>query len=105
MRTTLPETVTPPPADLVERQFAAARPNQLWVADLTYVTTRQGLVYVAFVIDAFARRIVGWRLGTSLQGALTLDALEQALWEREAGPGLVHHSDRAVHRAGLRESL
>ena len=84
------------PADLVERDFTATRPNQLWVSDLTYVATWQGFVYVAFVIDAFARRIVGWRASRSLRTELALDALEQALYDRQAdaGDGLIHHSDR-----------
>lgn len=86
------------PADLVARQFRATRPNQLWVADFTYVATWRGFVYVAFVIDVFARRIVGWRVSPSMRGDLVLDALEQALGERpldDAGR-LVHHSDRGV---------
>ncbi len=80
------------------RQFTAVRPNQLWVADLTYVATWRGFVYVAFVIDVFSRRIVGWRASTSLRSDLALDALEQALYDRpliQAEP-LVHHSDRGV---------
>jgi putative transposase len=85
-----------PPADLVERDFTATRPNQLWVSDLTYVATWQGFVYVALVIDAFARRIVGWRASRSLRTELALDALEQALYDRQAdaSDGLIHHSDR-----------
>ncbi len=84
------------PADLVHRDFTATRPNQLWVSDLTYVATWQGFVYVAFVIDAFARRIVGWRASRSLRTELALDALEQALYDRQAdaGDGLIHRSDR-----------
>ncbi len=72
----------------------ATRPNQLWVADITFVATWSGFVYVAFVIDVFARRIVGWRVGRSLKTALVLDALEQALWSRTNFEGLIHHSDR-----------
>jgi transposase InsO family protein len=84
------------PADLVQRNFTATRPNQLWVSDLTYVATWRGFVYVAFVIDAFARRIVGWRASRSLRTELVLDALEQALYDRQAetSDGLIHHSDR-----------
>jgi putative transposase len=84
------------PADLVDRQFTATRPNQLWVADLTYVATWAGFVYVAFVIDVFARRIVGWRASSSLRTDLVLDALEQAIHARGGAPltDLVHHSDR-----------
>ena len=84
------------PADLVERRFQASRPNQLWVADLTYVATAKGFAYTAFVIDAFSRRIVGWRVMDSLRSELALGALEQALAERRPPPGLVHHSDRGV---------
>ena len=84
------------PADLVDREFAAQRPNELWVSDFTYVATWRGFVYVAFVIDVFARRIVGWRVSTSLRSEFVLDALEQALYDRqlETSERLVHHSDR-----------
>jgi putative transposase len=104
--TTLPDTTTARPPDLVARQFTAERPNQLWVADLTYVATWRGFVYVAFVIDVFSRRIVGRRVSTSLRSDLALEALEQALYERrraETGP-LVHHSDRerSICRFGTR---
>src|SRR5690606_22454790 len=83
---------------MVERNFSAERPNQLWVSDLTYVATWRGFVYVAFVIDAFSRRIVGWRVSTSLSSDLALDALEQAICEREQerAERLIHHSDRGV---------
>ena len=86
------------PPDLVDREFAATRPNQLWVSDFTYVATWRGFVYVAFVIDVFARRIVGWRVSASLRTDFVLDALEQAVCERGAGraSGLVHHSDRGT---------
>jgi transposase InsO family protein len=96
--TTIPETAAARPPDLVTRQFTAVRPNQLWVADLTYVATWRGFVYVAFVIDVFSRRIVGWRASTSLRSDLALDALEQALYDRPIIPAelLVHHSDRGV---------
>jgi putative transposase len=80
----------------VQRDFTASRPNQLWVADLTYVSTRAGYVYAAFVIDAFSRRIVGWRVSRSLRSDLALDALEQALYARWDTLDLVHHSDRGV---------
>jgi transposase InsO family protein len=97
-----PETVSP--GDLVARNFTAARPNALWVADLTYVATGQGHVYVAFVIDVFSRRIVGWRVATSLASDLALAALEQAIEERRpnADAGLVHHSDRGVQYLAIR---
>jgi transposase InsO family protein len=94
--TTRPDETASRPRDLVQRDFTATRPNQLWVADLTYVATWQGFVYVAFVIDVFARRIVGWRAARSLRTDLALDALEQALYDRstDATDGLIHHSDR-----------
>ena len=88
----------------MDRNFTATRPNQLWVSDLTYVATWRGFGYVAFVIDAFARRIVGWRASTSLQTDLPLDALEQAIYDRpslETGD-LVHHSDRGVQYLSIR---
>jgi putative transposase len=90
------------PPDLVQRDFRASRPNQLWVADLTYVATWSGFVYVAFVIDAFSRAIVGWRVSSSLRSDLALDALEQALHARPGADGLVHHSDRGVQYLSIR---
>jgi len=92
------------PLDRVDRDFTAERPNQLWVSDLTYVATWRGFVYVAFVIDAFARRIVGWRVSSSLRSDLALDALEQALCERQeaATEALIHHSDRGVQYLSIR---
>jgi putative transposase len=101
-RTTIPADTASQPADLVMRDFTAVRPNQLWVADLTFVATWCGFVYVAFVIDAFARRIVGWRVSSSLRADIALDALEQALWARGRGDGLVHHSDRGVQYVSIR---
>jgi transposase InsO family protein len=100
--TTVREDGTARPADLVQRTFTASRPNALWVADLTYVATWNGFVYVAFVIDVFARRIVGWRVATTLRTDLTLEALEQALHARPDRDGLVHHSDRGVQYLALR---
>jgi putative transposase len=102
VKTTSPALVAERPLDLVERNFTATRPNQLWVADLTYVATWRGFVYVAFVIDAFSRRIVGWRAATSLRSDLALDALEQALYDRETDDTLVHHSDRGVQYLSIR---
>ena len=95
-KTTQPAETTSRPRDLVDRDFTASRPNQLWVSDLTYVATWRGFVYVAFVIDVFARSIVGWRALTSLRTDLVLDALEQALYDRgdSLSQPLVHHSDR-----------
>ena len=84
------------PPDLVDRQFQADRPDQLWVADFTYVSTWCGFVYVAFVIDVFSRMIVGWRVWNSLRTDLVLDALEQALHARDISDSLIHHSDRGV---------
>jgi len=95
-KTTVADRQAIRPLDLVNRQFTARRPNQLWVADLTYVATWQGFVYVAFVIDVFARTIVGWRVSSSLRTDLALDALEQAVHARPTSNGLVHHSDRGV---------
>ena len=103
IRTTWPAAVSVRPDDLVERVFSAAAPNRLWVADLTYVWTRAGFVYTAFVIDAFSRAIVGWRVSASLRTDLALDALEMALWARGADhPDLVHHSDRGVQYLSIR---
>jgi len=100
--TTVRDDGTTRPADLVQRTFTAPRPNALWVADLTYVATWTGFVYVAFVIDVFARRIVGWRVATTLRTDLALDALEQALHARPDRDGLVHHSDHGVQYLALR---
>jgi transposase InsO family protein len=101
-KTTIPDEVALRPADLVDRNFSASRPNQLWVADLTYVATWRGFVYVAFVIDVFSRKIVGWRTMNSLKTDIALDALEQALWSRPDTAGLVHHSDRGVQYLSIR---
>ena len=103
-KTTIANEALARPADHVNRQFTVARPNALWVSDLTYVATWRGFVYVAFVIDAFARRIVGWRASGSLRTDLALDALEQALHERSvnAGQSLIHHSDRGTQYLSIR---
>lgn len=101
-KTTIPDTAAERPLDLVNRQFTAKAPNQLWVADLTYVATWAGFVYVAFVVDVFSRRIVGWRVSPSLRTDLALDALEQALHARPGSEGLVHHSDRGVQYLSIR---
>jgi transposase InsO family protein len=90
------------PADPVSRNFRANRPNELWVADFTYVATWRGSVFVAFVIDVFARRLVGWRASSSLKTDLVLDALEQALYDRPDTDGLVHHSDRGKQYLSIR---
>ncbi len=104
VKTTISNPATPCPADRVNRQFHAPRPNALWLSDFTYVATWAGFVYVAFVIDAFARRIVGWRVSRSMQAGFVLDALEQALHDRRPvqGAGLVHHSDRGVQYVSIK---
>jgi putative transposase len=106
VRTTVSNPAVPCPLDRVNRQFRAERPNQLWVSDFTYVSTWQGWLYVAFVIDVFARRIVGWRVSTSMHTNFVLDALEQALYARrpERDEGLVHHSDRGSQYVSIRYS-
>ena len=103
-KTTIPATAEVCPLDRVNRNFEVPRPNALWVSDLTYVATWQGFVYVAFVIDAYARRIVGWRVSSSLRTGLALDALEQALYDRnvEGDGSLIHHSDRGVQYLSIR---
>jgi transposase InsO family protein len=100
--TTIVDEAAQRPADLVQRNFTADRPNQLWVADLTYVATWVGFVYVAFVTDVFSRKIVGWRVSNSLRSDLALDALEQALHARSDLDNLVHHSDRGVQYLSIR---
>jgi putative transposase len=105
--TTKPAPAAARPADLVGRNFTAVAPNRLWVADVTYVWTWAGFVYVAFVVDAFSRRILGWRCTTHLRTDLALDALEMAIWTRQRHPGgelsgLVHHSDRGVQYLSIR---
>jgi transposase InsO family protein len=102
--TTQPDVTAPRPQDLVDRQFVATRPNQLWVSDFTYVATWRGFVYVAFVIDVFARRIVGWRVSSSLRTDFVLDALDQAIHDRcgdDVGD-LIHHSDRGTQYLAMR---
>jgi transposase InsO family protein len=103
-KTTISDKATPCPADRVNRQFQAPRPNVLWVSDFTYVSTWQGFVYTAFVIDAFARRIVGWRVSSAASAGFVLDALEQALHERRPvrRDGLIHHSDRGVQYVSIK---
>jgi putative transposase len=103
-KTTIVDEAAERPTDLVERNFTADRPNQLWVADITYVATWAGFVYVAFVTDVFSRKIVGWRVSNSLRSDLALDALEQALHARRDLDGLVHHSDKGVQYLSIRYS-
>jgi transposase InsO family protein len=104
VRTTVADTAAPSPLDHVNRQFKAPRPNVLWVSDFTYVATWVGFVYVAFVIDAYARRIVGWRVSRSAHAGFVLDALEQAIHDRKpvSGCGIVHHSDRGVQYVSIK---
>jgi transposase InsO family protein len=106
VRTTIPDPAVACPLDRVNRRFKVLRPNALWVSDFTYVATWSGFVYVAFVIDAYARRIVGWRVSRTAHARFVLDALEQALHERRPakGGGLVHHSDRGGQYLSLRYS-
>ena len=105
VRTTIPDTKASCPLDRVNRQFNAQRPNQLWVSDFTYVSTWQGWLYVAFVIDVFARRIVGWRVSATMTTDFVLDALEQALYARQPDPdALIHHSDRGSQYVSIRYS-
>jgi len=101
-RTTISDADADRPADLVNRQFTATRPDQLWVADFTYVVTWSDFVYVAFIIDVFARKIVGWRVSNSMSTDLVLDALEQAIWARKGADGVIHHSDRGSQYLSIR---
>jgi transposase InsO family protein len=103
-RTTIADDAAQRPLDRVQRVFRASRPNELWVADFTYVATWAGFVYVAFVIDVFARRIIGWRVARSMRADLVLDALEQALWARAGAKGVIHHSDRGSQYLSIRYS-
>ena len=101
-RTTIPDPAAPRPPDLVKRAFVAARPNQLWVSDITYVRTWEGWAYVALVTDVFSRRIVGWQLASHLRTDLPLDALEMAVYQRRPGEALIHHSDRGCQYLSIR---
>lgn len=104
-RTTIPDEAAPRPADLVERRFVADRPNQLWLADITYASTWAGWLYVAFILDVHSRMIVGWQLADHLRTDLVLDALEMALWRRDLTFGdLIHHSDRGSQYTSFRYS-
>ena len=104
VRTTVPNLAAPGPGDRVNRQFRAERPNQLWATDFTYVSTWQGVVYVPFIIDVFARRIVGWRVSRSMRTEFVLDALEQAWYARQlqGDDALIHHSDRGSQVVSIR---
>jgi putative transposase len=106
-RTTIADPTAARPADLVQRRFAPPAPNRLWVADLTYVSTWSGFAYVAFVVDAYARRILGWRVGTTMTTAMVLDAIEHAIWTRQQEGAIdlkdvVHHTDRGSQYTSIR---
>jgi putative transposase len=106
-RTTIADPTAPRPADLVQRRFAPPAPNRLWVADLTYVSTRSGFAYVAFVVDAYARRILGWRVCSTMATTMVLDAIEQAIWTRQQEgimelKDVVHHTDRGSQYTSIR---
>jgi transposase InsO family protein len=103
-RTTIADESAARPLDRVNRLFQASRPNEPWVADFTFVATWSGFVYVAFVIDVFSRRIIGWRAARSMRSELVLDALEQAIWSRSDAKGVVHHSDRGSQYLSIRYS-
>jgi putative transposase len=101
-RTTMPCSAADRPSDLLGRDFTADAPDQRWVADITYVMTAAGWVYTSFILDLFSRRIVGWQVADHLRADLALDALEMAIWSRDAGDDLVHHSDRGVQYTSIR---
>jgi len=103
-RTTIANDKDPRPLDLVKRNFTSKRPNQLWVADFTYVATWPGFVLVAFITDVISKMIVGWRAAKSMGAELTLDALEQALWARKMNEPLIFHSDRGSQSLSIRYS-
>jgi putative transposase len=108
-RTTIADPTAPRPADLVQRRFGPPAPNRLWVADLTYVSTWSGVAYVAFVVDAYARRILGWRVASTMATSMVLDAIEQAIWTRQQEGVLdlkdvVHHTDQGSHYTSIRFS-
>ena len=100
-RTTRRDRRAVPAEDLVRRDFAAAGPDRLWTADITYVSTDEGFLYLAFVLDAYSRRLVGWAMESHLRTELVVDALQMAVWRRKPAPGLIHHSDQGVQYASL----
>jgi putative transposase len=100
-RTTRRSEHAVPAEDLVRRDFTAAMPNRLWTADITYVDTEEGFLYVAFVLDAYSRRLVGWAMESHLRTELVVDALQMAVWRRKPAPGLIHHSDQGVQYTSL----
>jgi putative transposase len=101
VRTTQRGELEAPAADAVHRAFSASAPNRLWVADITYLPTWQGFLYLAVVLDAFSRKVVGWAMAPHMRAELVLDALEMALWNRQPQPGLIHHSDHGSQYTSL----
>jgi putative transposase len=99
--TTLRDSAATPVSDLVRRNFTAAAPNQLWVADITYIKTEEGFLYLWFVLDAYSRKLVGWSMANHLRSGLVIDALEMAIWRRKPAAGLIHHSDQGVQYTSL----
>ena len=95
-RTTRRDKHATPAPDLLKRNFAAAAPNRVWTADITYVGTQEGFLYLAFILDVYSRRVVGWSMAIHLRAELVVDALEMALWRRNPDVGLIHHTDRGV---------
>jgi putative transposase len=100
-RTTRRDSYAAPVPDLVKRNFAAAAPNKIWTADITYVGTREGFLYLAFILDVYSRKVVGWSMASHLRTELVVDALEMALWRRRPGAGLIHHTDRGAQYTAL----
>jgi putative transposase len=99
--TTLRDSAATPASDLVRRNFTAKAPDRLWVADITYIKTLEGFLYLSFVLDAYSRRLVGWSMATHLRAELVIDALEMAIWRRKPQAGLIHHSDQGVQYTSL----
>jgi putative transposase len=100
-RTTRCDPHATPAADLLKRNFTAAAPNKIWTADITYVHTQEGFLYVAFILDVYSRKVVGWAMATHLRTELVIDALEMALWRRKPSAGLIHHTDRGSQYTAL----
>ena len=103
-RTTRRDPYATPVPDLVKRNFTAAAPNKLWTADITYVGTQEGFLYLAFILDCYSRKVVGWSMASYLRTELVVDALEMALWRRKPGAGLIHHTDRGAQYTALSHS-
>jgi transposase InsO family protein len=103
-RTTRRDSCATPAADLLERNFTAAAPNKIWTADITYIHTQEGFLYLAFILDVYSRRVVGWAMATHLRTELVVGALEMALWRRKPDAGLIHHTDRGTQYTALSHS-